>query len=89
MQSFLPSMIYPSQRGFVRHRQSVKNIRTSIAATIRAETRDSAPLMLLSLEAEKAFDKVSWPFLTATLYLRQFGPNFRGFNAFKQMPAQN
>lgn len=68
----------PSQIGFVKSQKEGKNISTAIDTTFKAQ--DHNLFLLLSLDAEKAFDKVSWPFLTTTLRCRQFGPKFRELN---------
>ncbi len=61
LERVLPSVIHMDQTGFI------KNIIYS------AKQMDS-PVIALSLDAEKAFDRVEWPYLIAILHKMNFGP---------------
>ncbi|XP_030046073.1 NFX1-type zinc finger-containing protein 1-like [Microcaecilia unicolor] len=63
---YLPSLISQEQVGFVRGRQSVHNIRKTLMA-MAASQQLGASTLLLSLDAEKAFDQVGWEFMHQTL----------------------
>ncbi|XP_063819155.1 LOW QUALITY PROTEIN: uncharacterized protein LOC135057187 [Pseudophryne corroboree] len=66
----LPSLIHPDQVGFVPTRQALDNTRRTINLIHHANSV-KLPSLLLALDAEKAFDRVSWAFLDQTL--RSFG----------------
>lgn len=71
-EKFISDLIDEDQTGFVIGRQTRDNIRRTlhIVEKIQKEGRSAA---LISLDAEKAFDRVNWEFLYQTL--ERFGFN--------------
>lgn len=84
LQGFLPYLLTPTQLGFVQGRHSTKGVRTAIAAAVAAHQTKHPTQMLLSLDAEKAFDSISWQFLNTSLRHRNFGDPFLNFLQFIQ-----
>ena len=75
MESVLPSIISPDQTGFIRGRHSFTNLRRLF--NILYNTSSSiTPEILISLDAEKAFDRVEWSYLFFTLQKCGFSDNF-------------
>lgn len=69
------SLIHSDQVGFMRLRSSTDNIRRLI--DIMWAVRESqVPLTAISLDAEKAFDRVEWEYLFATLECYGFSDKF-------------
>lgn len=66
MQRHITKLIKPDQTGFIPGRQSANNIRRTLNL-ISCVKNKSQPAMLLSLDAQKAFDRVKWSFLYQTL----------------------
>ncbi|XP_069805749.1 ATP synthase subunit ATP5MJ, mitochondrial [Dendropsophus ebraccatus] len=63
---WLPSLINADQVGFVPGRQGGDNTRRALDI-IDAVNQQSGRALILSLDAEKAFDRLGWPFLFETL----------------------
>lgn len=55
--TILPGLIHKDQAGFIRQRQTQDNIRR-VLHTTRQDDEQELEIMVLSLDAEKAFDSV-------------------------------
>lgn len=75
LNSFLPRLIKKDQVGFVPRRQAVDTIRRILQ--IQHITHcGSLETMFLSLDVNKTFDTLSWPYLTMVLRHYGFGASF-------------
>uniref|UniRef100_A0A3P9H232 Reverse transcriptase domain-containing protein n=1 Tax=Oryzias latipes TaxID=8090 RepID=A0A3P9H232_ORYLA len=70
LETVLPSIIADDQTGFIKGRQSFYNVRRLFNILYGPASPD-VPEVLLSLDAEKAFDRVEWDYMLYTL--KQFG----------------
>lgn len=70
----MPSIISEDQTGFMGGRNSFSNVRR-LLGVILTQSSPTDPEMVLSLDAEKAFDRVEWPYLFPSL--QQFGVSTR------------
>uniref|UniRef100_A0A3B4H6H7 Reverse transcriptase domain-containing protein n=1 Tax=Pundamilia nyererei TaxID=303518 RepID=A0A3B4H6H7_9CICH len=66
MEEILPDLISNDQTGFIRRRQTQDNIRRTLHVIHQIQTSKSTA-MLMSIDAEKAFDSVNWDFLYKVL----------------------
>lgn len=83
----LPSLIHKDQVGFVPLRQAGDNTRR-IIDLIEVANRDGLETLVLGLDAEKAFDRLGWPFLFATLKHMGFqGPFLRAIQHLYTNPS--
>jgi len=72
---FLDKLIHPDQTGFIPGRNSFFNVRR-LFNIMYATNRPQEGLTILSLDAEKAFDQVEWPYLFEILKRFNFGDKF-------------
>lgn len=75
LESILPKLVKPDQTGFVKLRYGTDNIRR-LLNVINSVQNEGRPALVLSLDAEKAFDRVEWDFLFTTLRKFNLGHNF-------------
>lgn len=75
VQKYIKKLVKPEQTGFINGRHGSNNIRKTLNLQSLAISRKE-PSMLLSLDAEKAFDRVDWLYLECVLKAMGFGDNF-------------
>ena len=67
LERFLPNLIHNDQTGFIRERQTQDNIRRTLQIISHIQKNKTAA-MVISIDAEKAFDSVNWSFLYRVLH---------------------
>lgn len=75
LESVIGSLIHHDQTGFIKNRHSSDNTRR-LFSLINLANRNNIPTVIASLDAEKAFDKVSWSYLFTVLEYFGFGQFF-------------
>ena len=74
----MPTIVGPDQTCGVRGRTISENL-AWVRDLLEYVEREDIPLALLSLDQEKAFDRVDWGFLLRILETFNFGPQFRNW----------
>lgn len=75
LDTVISHLVHPDQAGFIKGRLASDNIRR-LLHVIEFSSAQKQPCAVLSLDAEKAFDRVEWDYLWAVLEHLGFGPLF-------------
>uniref|UniRef100_A0A2D4KMA0 Reverse transcriptase domain-containing protein n=1 Tax=Micrurus paraensis TaxID=1970185 RepID=A0A2D4KMA0_9SAUR len=76
LKKILNDRIHPDQNGFLSARQIRYSTRTIIDILEYYEFHPGNQLVLIFLDAQKAFDNLSWDFMKKQINLMEFGDNF-------------
>lgn len=76
LEKVLPTIISQDQTGFIKDRQLFFNTRRLLNIIHTQDKNNLNSEILLSLDAEKAFDRVEWDYLFLTLSMFGFGSKF-------------
>lgn len=75
LENILPEIISLDQTGFIKKRQTQDNIRRTLHI-LEHTVKNQDKMVLISLDAEKAFDRVNWKFLYKVLEKFGFHQSF-------------
>lgn len=75
LESMLPKLIKPDQTAFIKLCYGTGKIRRCLNVNNFVQI-EGHPTLILSFDAKKAFDRVEWDFLFATLGKLNLGNNF-------------
>lgn len=86
LEKVVPSLVHLDQVGFIPGRLSSNNMRRLFQVMLKASSLQS-PAIAISLDAEKAFDRVEWTYLFYVLSKYGFGPtSIQWFKALYNHP---
>lgn len=76
LKPLLPTVVHPDQMGFIMGREARDNSNRALQLIHWVESQAMThPCLLLSTDAEKAFDRVDWTYMRAVLFRLGLGPN--------------
>lgn len=75
LETVLPRIVHKDQVGFIKHRSSADNVRR-LLHLMWANKNNPKPVVIISLDAQKAFDRVEWSFLFTALSKFGIDDNF-------------
>ena len=78
LEPLLPKLIHPDQTGFIKGRYIGENIRL-ISDIMDITLKRKIPGILISLDCQKAFDSLEWPFMQRVLELFNFGASINNW----------
>ena len=74
IKNILPKLIHPDQKGFINGRFIGENTRL-IYDIIEGSNKQNLNGLIILIDFQKAFDSISWNFITETLKMFNFGEN--------------
>ena len=78
LEPLLPKLIHPNQTGFIKGRYIGEKIRL-ISDIMDITLKQTLPGILISLDFQKAFDPLEWPFMQRVLELFNFGASINNW----------
>lgn len=78
LEKVVPKIINTDQTGFIKNRQGADNVRRLFHIIEHTKKHDH-PAVIVSMDAEKAFDRIEPNFLLETMRAMNFGENFLCF----------
>ena len=75
IEKIISSIIHPDQSGYIKGRHSSNNTRRLFNLMDYSQQQKERTI-IITLDAEKAFDRVNWLFLTSTMQKLGFGESF-------------
>ena len=87
LEEVITSLVHIDQVGFIPGRSSANNMRRSLQVMLKASSHQ-CPAVAISLDAEKAFDRLEWPYLFQILSRYGLGPSaVQWFKALYNIPV--
>lgn len=84
----MPSLIHPAQSGFTKGRSASSNLTKVLAALKYAKQHPLEDVAIIALDAEKAFDNVSFQWLSLVMQkLEVSGPFYRFIHNLYSAPS--
>ena len=73
LQKHLPKLIHPAQYGFIAGRNILHNV-LNIQMAMDYDRNSHQEMIMVQLDLEKAYDHVSWSFVTRLMHTMGVGP---------------